>query len=243
MPGCQELPFDEDRILIRDKKLIGSVSSNPRGYGRWFNSKADTVKEFLLEKAYAQQELPDEEPSHLKKPLKRAVQLIKRYRNIYFEQDPVNSTSSIILTTLAGELYNGEGTIYETVNSIVSNIHNSAVHGVANFKVTNPVNSDEDFTDKWKDEPILFDRFIEFINDFKQAWESINQDANILDYEDNLKSMFGEGILSKARADQNDFFAKAFGSSFVGASNPSKPNPDEFEGLRRLARKSNPYSH
>lgn len=97
MPGCQELPFDEDRILIRDKKLTGSVSSNPRGYGKWFNAKADTVKDFLLEKAYAQQELPNEEPFHLKKPLKRAVQLIKRYRNIFFEQDPENSPQVLSL--------------------------------------------------------------------------------------------------------------------------------------------------
>ena len=158
------------------------------------------------------------------------------------EQDPENSTSSIILTTLAGELYNGEGTIYETVNAIVSNIQNSAAYGVANFKVTNPVNSDEDFTDKWKNEPILFDRFIEFIKDFKQAWDSIKQEANILEYEENLKSMFGEKILSKARTEQNDFFTKAFGTSFLGVGNPSKPKPDEFEGLRRLAQKSNPYS-
>lgn len=239
MPGCQEDIFDSDRILVRDKKLKDSVSSNPRGFGKWFNAKADTVQEFLLEKAYAMQELPEEEPYHLKKPLKRGVQLIKRYRDIYFEKDYDNATSSIILTTLAGEFYNGEGTIYETVNNVVAKMHQAAKVGIYAFNVSNPVNNDEDFTEKWKQEPILFDRFHEFVIDFKRTWENLKREADITDSEQQLKNLFGDLTFSKALSEQQNYFNKAFGSS-VGSTliNTQK---DKYEGLRNLAMKSKPY--
>lgn len=239
MPGCQEFVNDPDRILIRDKKLQGNKSSNPRGYGAWFNGKADTVKEFLLEKAYAMQELPEQEPYHLKKPLKRAVQLIKRYRNIYFEDDPEYATSSIILTTLAGQFYDGEGTIYETVNNIVSRMHRAAQSGINDFRVLNPVNPDEEFTDKWQHEPKLFDRFIDFVKDFKQTWEAIKRESEITESENELKTMFGTRTFAKALNEQSDYFAKAFSSD--SAFIHTQPPKDELEGLRNLAVKSKPY--
>lgn len=239
MPGCQEFTFDPDRILVRDKKLKNSVSSNPRGFGRWFNAKANTVQEFLLEKAYAMQELPDEEPYHLKQPLKRGVQLIKRYRDIYFEKDPDNATASIILTTLSGQYYNGEGTIYETVNNIVTKMHNAAKAGIHAFSVSNPVNNDEDFADKWKQEPILFDSFLEFVADLKTAWENLKLEADITDSEQQLKNLFGDRTFSKALSEQQNYFSKAFGSSL--GSTLINAQKDRYEGLRNLARKSKPY--
>lgn len=240
MPGCQEFVNDPDRILVRDRLLRGNVSSNPRGYGAWFNSKADTVKEFLLERAFALAELPEQEPYHLKKPLKRAVQLIKRYRNIYFENDPVNATSSIILTTLAGQFYAGEGTIYETVNNIVARMYEAAKYGVNGFKVYNPVNLNEEFTDKWQHEPKLFVRFLDFVKDFKQTWEAVKRDSDIYESADELKTMFGERTFSKAINEQREYFTKAFGtgSTFIH----SQSSNDEYEGLLRLAVKSKPYS-
>ena len=239
MPGCQEFVDDPDRILVRDKKLKDNVSSNPCGYGTWFNGKADMVKEFLLEKAYAMEELPEQEPYHLKKPLKRAVQLIKRYRNIYFENDLDNATSSIILTTLAGQFYDGEGTIYETVNNIVSRMHQAAKSGVERFKVYNPVNRDEDFTDKWEQEPKVFDRFLDFVKDFKQTWEAIKHESDINESEDEFKTMFGERTFSKAVNEQREYFTKAFGTGagFIH----TQSGKDKYEGLRRLAAKSKPY--
>lgn len=239
MPGCQEFANDPDRILIRDKKLKGNKSSSPRGYGAWFNGKADTVKEFLLEKAYAMEDLPEQEPYHLKKPLKRAVQLIKRYRNIYFENDPDNATSSIILTTLAGQFYDGEGTVYETVSNVVNRMDEAAKGGVEGFKVYNPVNRDEEFTDKWQRKPKLFNRFLDFVKDFKQTWEAIKRESDINESEDELKTMFGERTFSKAINEQREYFAKTFGTDTGFIHNQSVA--DEYDGLRRLAAKSKPY--
>jgi len=241
MPGCQEFAFDQNRIVVPDKKQHDWVSSNPRGYAGWFENEANSVREFLLEKAMSAEQLPDQEPYHLKKPLKRAVQLIKRYRDIYFEEDSDNATSSIILTTLAGQIYDAEGSIYDTVNNIVARMHKAAQRGVFGFKVFNPVNPNEEFTDKWRQEPVLFERFLDFVKDFKATWESIKKESGIRESQRELKLMFGENSFAKAFGEQEDFFAKAFGTPASGI-NIISSNRDEYEGLRRLAVKSKPYA-
>lgn len=241
MPGFQESPSDTDRILVRDKKLQGLVSSNPKGFAAWFTGKSETVKEFLLEKAYAMADLPEEEPYHMKKPLKRAVQLIKRYKNTYFENDPKNATASIILTTLAGQFYDGEGTIYDSVNNILARMESFARKGISDFRVFNPVNPDEEFTDKWHSEPILLERFLEFVVDFKEKWEALKREFNIEERIIELKSMFGETTISKAQLEQDNFFEKAFGIGLGSNIISSKPQYDEREGLRSLASQSKPY--
>lgn len=239
MPGCQEVTWDINRIKVSDKKRKNWVSSNPRGFAMWFEVKANSVKEFLLEKAFAMQELPQQETYQLKKPLKRAVQLIKRYRDVYFKDDPNNSPSSVILTTLAGKYYNGEGTIYKTIDNVVSEINQATQQGIRSFKVFNPVNENEEFTDKWQNQPELFNSFVKFAKDFKKTWDTIKQEAGVNKSEDQLKLMFGERTFSKALNEQEEYFEKVFGNSSQTFINTTK---DPYEGLRNLAVKSKPFA-
>ncbi|HEY3388751.1 MAG TPA: nucleotidyltransferase, partial [Prolixibacteraceae bacterium] len=58
LPGIQENVFDQNKIKVPDRELGDWVSSNPRGYGDWFMSKANLVKESLLEKAIRAEKLP-----------------------------------------------------------------------------------------------------------------------------------------------------------------------------------------
>jgi hypothetical protein len=97
-----------------------------------------------------------------KKPLQRAVQLIKRYRDIYFQKDDTYKTSSVVLTTIAGQFYNGEESIYLTVENIVNRILLHTRNMSRRIKVVNPVNAAEDFTDKWEDEPRYYYAFKAF---------------------------------------------------------------------------------
>ncbi len=50
LPGVQESVFDQNKIKVPDCELGNWVSSNPLGYGDWFMSKVNLVKESLLEK-------------------------------------------------------------------------------------------------------------------------------------------------------------------------------------------------
>jgi hypothetical protein len=155
MPGIQLSSYNEKEIMVSDRKLMDWVISNPKGYAEWFYQRNDLVKESLLERTLKSENLPTNN-FKFKKPLQRAVQLIKRYRDIYFQDNPSYKTSSVILTTIAGYSYNGEDSIFNSVDNIISKINSQHAQYTQHRKVLNPVNLNEDFTDKWKAEPEYF---------------------------------------------------------------------------------------
>ena len=55
-------------------------------------------------------------------PLERSVQILKRRRDVYFYEQDDQATASIILTTLAAEAYQGELSIFETIDRIITYI-------------------------------------------------------------------------------------------------------------------------
>ena len=63
------------------------------------------------------------------------------------------------MTTIAGLYYNGEESIFLTVENIVNKIRQHTLYNTARIKVLNPVNSEEDFTDKWENEPRYYQAF------------------------------------------------------------------------------------
>ena len=70
LPGIQENEWDEDKLQIPDRLLGCWVSSNPRGYAKWFLDKSNTVKISLLEKALRAENLPSNDYED-KNPLQR----------------------------------------------------------------------------------------------------------------------------------------------------------------------------
>lgn len=202
LPGIQETAFDQNKLKIPDRELGYWVSSNPRGYGDWFMGKANLVKESLLEKSMRAEKLPADNFKY-KKPLQRAVQLIKRYRDIYFQKDDTYKTSSIILTTIAGEYYNGEDSIFNTVNNIISTIRTHVVQPVGRLKILNPVNAEEDFTDKWDDEPEYYEAFKKFASHLYNEWQKLKMQQGVMNEGVILKGLFGDDIFTKAQIHQS----------------------------------------
>ncbi len=201
LPGIQEKVFDQNKIKVPDRQLGDWVSSNPRGYGVWFMGKANLVKESLLEKSMRAEKLPADNFKH-KKPLQRAVQLIKRYRDIYFQKDDTYKTSSIILTTIAGEYYNGEDSIFDTVNNIISTISTHVNQPTGRLKILNPVNAEEDFTDKWDNEPEYYEAFKKFASHLYDEWQKLKMQHGVLNEGIVLKGLFGDDIFMKAQTNQ-----------------------------------------
>lgn len=82
------------------------MKSNPFGYGIWFIQRAtagDRQKMMLL--AESVRAVPKYQSN--KTPLQRAVQILKRHRDIMFAGDE-DKPVSIIITTLAAKAYQGE---------------------------------------------------------------------------------------------------------------------------------------
>lgn len=201
LPGIQETLFDQNKIVVPDRELGGWVSSNPRGYADWFIGRANLTKESLLEKALNAEKLPADNFKY-KKPLQRAVQLMKRYRDIYFQKDDTYKTSSIILTTIAGQFYQGEGSIFETVDRVVATIKTNVNRQIGRLKIVNPVNAAEDFTDKWDNEPEYYEAFKRFANHLYEEWQKLKMQHGVIDEGNIMKGLFGDDIFIKAQTDQ-----------------------------------------
>lgn len=203
MPGVQETEFDEDKIKVPDKELNRWVSSNPRGYAKWFQNRANMVKHSLLEKALRAEGLPSDDFEN-KKPLQRAVQLIKRYRDIHFQKDDSYKTSSIVLTTIVGQFYEGEDSIYETIDNVITKIRSKMHVNVGRVKVLNPVNDQEDFTDKWDTEPKYYKEFQNFCEFLYETWQKTKEENGVLEEGELLKGLFGTEIFTEAQKAQTD---------------------------------------
>lgn len=149
-------------IAITDNKLPNYTEinddwpvSNPKGYGLWFNSRQasvlDEAKRKLVDSnVYAS---VDDVPTYrVKTPLQRAIQLLKRHRDILFHGDE-DKPISIIITTLASHAYNGEISLKDAIYTILKNMQSYISNENGITQITNPVNPKENFADKWPETP------------------------------------------------------------------------------------------
>ncbi|WP_111308560.1 nucleotidyltransferase domain-containing protein [Confluentibacter sediminis] len=245
LPACMPDYFDKEKIAIPEKKLLNWSSGNPKGFANWFLSIANSVKQSLL-KMYSEalfeakvetEPLPEE--LYNKTPLQRAVQLIKRCRDIYY-QDKDFPVSSIVLTTLIAKFYNGEDSIYDTIDNTVFKIKSSYLNSITThqrFKVFNPVNPEEDFTDSWTNKH--YDSFYSFINNFYTKWQELKESFEISGKE--YIELFGEGVYKKSLSEQimmfskntDDIVTKTSGIILQGnALTNSKGNINTREGIK-----------
>ncbi|MGQ3015002.1 MAG: hypothetical protein ACT6QS_14930, partial [Flavobacteriales bacterium] len=158
--------------------------------------------------------LPEE--LYSKTPLQRAVQLLKRYRDIFF-QNKDYKVSSIVLTTLSAQFYDGENSIFGAIDGIVSRIktdYTEAVDKGFRFKVLNPVNPEEDFTDSWTNNH--YQSFYNFITDFYKKWQNLKNSFET-SKEDYIE-LFGEGIYKKSLNEQFKAFSKSTNNTLIKSS-------------------------
>jgi len=218
MVGCQQEYYDQERLLVPDRKTKHYTPSNPKGYGNWFLTKAELKKQDLdiLLKAHSarnpiirlSENLPAQQPYEFKLPLERAVQIFKRYRDVHFYNKPELATSSIILTTLAAGAYQGELSVFETIDNIIKDITSKSGAGSGRtqpFRVPNPANPDENFSEKWFEDRALFESFIQFIKEMQQVWDRLKNPENDLTDEILFEKAFGEARIKRLMADQQQF--------------------------------------
>jgi hypothetical protein len=123
--------------------------SNSEGFALWFESRMKLALGLLRERAVAMgrakiDELPARE---WKSPLQAVVQLLKRHRDVRFQDNPDSAPISVIITTLAALAYRGEGNIETALQRVLDDMHLYVRTTIP--RVPNPVNPAEDFADKW----------------------------------------------------------------------------------------------
>jgi hypothetical protein len=136
---------DFDKISYRWK------ISNSEGFARWFEARMKLAMRLLEERALMTRaaKIDDLPARSWKSPLQQAIQILKRHRDVMFEDAPSSAPISVIITALAAMAYRGEADVASALERILTDMHNYVRTTVP--RVPNPVNPAEDFADKWYD--------------------------------------------------------------------------------------------
>jgi Second Messenger Oligonucleotide or Dinucleotide Synthetase domain len=162
IPDAEGVP---NSILLTDRSLRHWQHSNPIDYAGWFHRHMR--QEFLeLREALAKAQNRDvaEVPEwQVKTTLQRAVQTLKRHRDIHFQGNPKERPASIIITTLAARAYRGGGNLYEVVADIARRMPTLVERRNGVWWVPNPVHAEENFADRWRMHPERARRFFDWM--------------------------------------------------------------------------------
>lgn len=192
----------DDAILITDKELRLWQFSNPRGYANWFNEQQTiTLKERRRTMAKAADVDIEKIPvSIVRTPLREAIKLLKRHRDIHYQGDPDDKPISIIITTLAAIAYTEtyESNLFETVMSISRKMRDSIEVQNGEYWIPNPVNPKENFADKWSKYPARAKNFYEWLAQVEFDFCRILEKPGIPKIAESLTLSFGAEVTEKA---------------------------------------------
>jgi hypothetical protein len=139
------------RHLLYDQITSDLLSSNPRGFARWFEQRARPVallrlRQLVESKAYAT--VDDVPPYQWKTPLQVSIQLLKRHRDVMFIDTPDLAPISMVITNLAAQAYNGETDLGEALGNILEKMPDLV--RPSRPRVPNPADPAEDYADRWQ---------------------------------------------------------------------------------------------
>lgn len=146
-------------------------TTNPKGYAEWFNSKIRKIIKKIAEEREVNVE--DIKPYLVDSTLQKAVKILKRHRDISFQNDYEIKPISAIITTLAADYYNPEDSLSDTLIHIIDKMSTLIRENTAGLMIPHPANPLEFFTDKWEETPEKEKAFRDWVdkldNDFCTA--------------------------------------------------------------------------
>lgn len=197
---------DKTAIRLTHKNEKGQYEdrySNPYQYKLWFEKCMETVlleakTDFAVKNKV---EITTVSTYRVKTPLQKAIQLLKRHRDIMFQDDNSGDAPiSIIITTLAAKAYKNEANLYEALCNIVNNMADYIeVDAFGKYKIVNPVMEEENFADKWNENPHKVKCFMDWMQAVKE--DIINKPLTMVgtvNVSKVVKESFGEGITNRA---------------------------------------------
>lgn len=193
--------------LVPDKELREWKPTNPKGYRRLFEHRASLQPMFrLLKRAGLRADIEPYPPQMtVKGILRRAVQICKRHRDIYFaqrrsEQAPI----SIIITTLAARSYEWciQNQVFDDEIALLMAVVELMPHFIAfegnAWVIPNETTLGENFAEKWNADPALAEAFFEWhracVADLGELLELVGRDR----IQKRLGEAFGASAASKA---------------------------------------------
>lgn len=180
--------------------------SNPKGYKEWFKErmKVQYDKQLFNLSEKIQKSVEKIPEYKIKTPLQKAIQILKRHRDIMFVNDKDHQPISIIISTLAGHAYNNEADTFEALLNIITKMPDFIFRKEGILWVPNPVNPLENFADKWPENKEKEHNFMRWLRqvytDLSEA--SIKKDNDSLN--ESLRFKFGSKPVFEAIKKSNN---------------------------------------
>ena len=189
LPSVEEEGYNAHHAIAATHKSEDNryswITSNPRGFAEWFYERNgiifQQIKATQKRSIYSSQRAifnsEDDVPDiHVKTPLQRAIQILKRHRDVRFAQTEIEDYKpiSMIITVLTAQCYNNETTISGTLNSLITKLNQQSQQLSSSFKynrdyalstyslitrtadgrwqINNPTNPGENFADRWHED-------------------------------------------------------------------------------------------
>jgi len=230
-------------------------SSNPSGYADWFddinrpylNEVKSVQKRSLFDNNKEIYSSIDDVPDALiKTPLQRAIQILKRHRDIRFTNHPMSSDKpiSMIITTLSAHLYTGEPNVFLALRNIVNQLDMLSAFLTPGYSqnkllqeqrlitrkadgtwfIPNPVNPDENFADRWhENDNRKAKAFFQWTRWVKEDIVEILGSNDIGKIVKSFESTLGQASIATAKALNLPTSAAVIAAPMVHISQPNKP--------------------
>lgn len=192
----------EKTVAITDKTeyTYDWITSNPLGFGEWFLEISN--KHLTTEMKYEQyNNLPydirmvftsaEKIPTYYyRSNLQRAVQFIKRHRDIYYHKRELSKykPSSILISALVADSVKDKYSfsVSDIVNAFIVGFRNKSISIMQDGKILNPVDYRENFIERYTDNNVSnmikwISELSDFINteDEKNFQQKIHNDINV----------------------------------------------------------------
>ena len=197
IPDADGLP---ESILITDKSLFRWQHSNPVGYADWFKiqmqERFNERREVIAKAMNA--DVEDVPMWRVKTTLQRAIQLLKRHRDVYFQNDQDDKPISIIITTLAAKAYDNNPDLHEALFGVALGMKQHIECRDGTYWVPNPVNPAENFADKWQKFPARATKFFGWLERVESDLTVFAKAAGIDGVAESLVPSFGAQLVDQA---------------------------------------------
>jgi hypothetical protein len=201
LPACPDPASGATCLVVPDREARSWKHSNPRGFATWFETVAAEVQpEF---KRFAEP-LPGQVSVEDMVVLKLVVQLLKRWRDVAYAKSIELAPISIVLTTLAANLYRRQESVSGALLGILEGIV-SEIPATGRLVVCNPSNPKEDLSERWDKRPDAYVAFVTGVRRFAAQWRKLNEQRGIAQIATALEELFGETISRKAIGEQAQF--------------------------------------
>lgn len=255
-PTIINVECDNGGELVPDKKLREFKPTNPKGYKALFERRAALMPELRGREAIFAEDHARVEPFPVhgltKGILRRTIQLLKRHRDVHFQQVHEEvAPISIIITTLAARSYeycvknfvfDSELDVLIAIIRLMPHfIDRPYVNGQRMYVVANETTIGENFAERWNSEPARVTAFYAWHEKVLADFEALPTLEGIDVIARNLGESFGDSVvgkvveerastISQARSEKKLYVAPAIGLTLSAPANATQVQRNTFFG-------------